>query len=106
MDKTYEIIDGVRRSKAAQMAGYQTIPARLYAKGAAKLIREFEVPIAHLRSPHKSAIRRVSQGDHIRWQRVVDAARQRPLPFPPIEVVEGRRGVQVADISFDFGEDL
>ena len=50
MDKTYEIIDGVRRSKAAQMAGHQTIPARLYTKDAAKLIREFEVPIAHLQT--------------------------------------------------------
>ena len=105
MDKTYEIINGVRRSKAAQMAGHQTIPARLYAKGAAQLIREFEVPIAHLRSPHKSSIRRVSQGDDIRWQHVVDGARQSPLPFPPIEVVKGSRGVKVEDIAFDFGED-
>ena len=105
MDKPYEIINGVRRSKAAQMAGHQMIRTRLYAKDAAKLIREFEVSIERLRSPHKSSIRRVGRGDHIRWQNVMDGARQSPLPFPPIEVVEGSRGVKVKDISFDFGAD-
>lgn len=106
MDKTYEIINGVRRSKAAQMAGHHTILARLYTRGAAQLLREFEIPIASLRSPHKSSIRQVSQGEQLRWQHVMDGANQRPLPFPPIEVVEGSRCVQVEDISFDCGEDL
>jgi len=96
-------MDGVRRSKAAQMAGHQSIRARLYGPDGGKIIREFEVTIESLRSPHKSSIRRITKGDALRWQRVVEGAQQSPLPFPPIEVVEGDRGVKIEDITFDFG---
>lgn len=104
MDETYEIIDGVRRAKAAQMSGHQTILAKLYAIGASKLIREFEVSIHQLRSPHKSSIRRVSPADRTRWNRVVSGAKQNPLPFPPIEIVTGSRGAKIEDISFELGD--
>lgn len=103
MDQTYEIMNGVRRAKAAQMAGHQTIRVKLYAKGGAKLIREFDVLISALRSPHKSSIARISLADQNRWQSVVDGAKQAPLLFPAVEIVEGSRGVKVEDISFDFG---
>jgi hypothetical protein len=105
MDQTFEIINGVRRSKAAHMAGHDRIRARLYSQGAAKLIQEFDVPIDCLRSPHKSSIRQVTPGDQIRWQRVVAGAKQHPLPFPPIEIVEGSRGVKIEDVTFDSGND-
>jgi hypothetical protein len=102
-DQTYEIINGVRRAEAMQMAGRQTIRARSYAAGGGRFIREFDVPLHQLRSPHKSAIRLVSRADHVRWQRIVSAAKLDPVPFPAIEIQDGARGAKVEDVSFDFG---
>jgi ParB-like chromosome segregation protein Spo0J len=100
MNDTYEIMDGVRRAKAAYLAGHQVIRARLYDSGSSKAVREFEVPITALRSPHKKSVKRLSRGDQIRWQRVVTGAQSMPLPFPPIEIVEGSRGVKIEQITF------
>lgn len=103
MQQTNEIMDGVRRAKAALLAGHQAIRAKLFAMGTSKFIQEFDVPIADLRSPHKTAIRRISRSDQARWRRVVAGAMHTPLLFPPIEVVEGGRGVKVHDTRFDTG---
>jgi hypothetical protein len=103
MDAKYEIMDGVRRAKAAHLAGHQQVWARLYSKTTGSLIKEFEVSIEDLLSPHKHSIKRISPADEIRWQRVEQGATKTPLPFPPIEIVEGTRGIKIEDITFDFG---
>ena len=103
MNVTYEIIDGLRRAKAVQLAGGHTILARLYDAVGGQFVLEFEVPIDCLRSPHKQSIRLVSRADKLRWRRAEDGARQPPLPFPPIEIQNGHRGVKIEDVTFDLG---
>src|SRR5437773_2460481 len=49
----YEIVDGVRRAKALQIAGFQTVKAEVYLS-IGRLIKS--VDIASLRSPHKDEI--------------------------------------------------
>ncbi|MGH7127942.1 MAG: ParB N-terminal domain-containing protein [Planctomycetaceae bacterium] len=98
----YEILDGVRRAKAAHLTGCSTIPAQLF-DAAGKLICEFDVPIDQLRSPHKDSIRRVTPADNARWQRVWQGAQQPSLSFPPILITTGSRGLKVEDLIFDFG---
>lgn len=104
MTAIYEIIDGLRRAKAVQLAGRDKIRARLYDATSGQFIREFEVSIDCLRSPHKQSIRKVSRADMLRWQRVEDGSRLNPLPFPPIEIQDGGRGVKIQDITFDLGQ--
>ena len=103
MAETYEILDGVRRAKASQLAGTPTITARLFDQHSGKLLREFAVTIERLRSPHKHSIRRITRADQIRWDRVEKGAGEVPVPFPPISIVEGDRGLKIESISFDFG---
>ena len=95
------LVDGVRRAKAAQLAGIATLPVRLvYSSG--HLSDEFEVELDSLLSP-KSEIRRVTASDEIRWTRVVQGCSQKPCSFPSLLVKVGTRGTLIADVYFDFG---
>lgn len=98
----YRVVDGVRRAKAAQMAGHSHIRAEVVDPGGQGL-GEGELPIDALRSP-KSAIRRVTAADERRWQRAVLGASRAALPYPPITVQPTTdKGTRIEDIGFDFG---
>ena len=49
LTQTYEILDGVRRAKAAQYMGKETIPAIIEEAGVA--VKSVDVPISKLLSP-------------------------------------------------------
>lgn len=97
----FEIIDGVRRAKAAEMAGHTTIRAQLLGKDGT-ILTEQDVSIEQLRSP-KATIRRLTAADHRRWNRILQGSKQDPLPFPFILVQSGNRGIKIRDVKFEFG---
>lgn len=100
-DLEFEITDGVRRAKAAFVAGHTSIQAELIDRNG-KRVGQFDVPIEALYSP-KAEIRRVTRVDEYRWRRAVQGASQAALPFPPILVQIGSRGTKIRDVQFDFG---
>lgn len=55
MMQTFEIVEGVRRAKAFELAGLSTIRAVVQNQDGT-LGPEMEVPLDSLRSPHKSSI--------------------------------------------------
>jgi hypothetical protein len=95
-------MEGVRRAKAAQMAGFSDIQAEVVDR-ADHSLGEGPIPIDALRSP-KAEIRRITRADETRWKRVLAGAQQRILPFPAIVVQpSGETGTRIEDIGFDFG---
>lgn len=94
----YEIQDGARRSKAAQLLGKTTIAARISIQG--KLGPVIEVPIESLRSP-KTIIETGGAG-FSRWRKVYRATEAGTFPtgdpVPPIEIQLGQRGVPIQDV--------
>jgi hypothetical protein len=97
----FQIIDGVRRAKAAQLAGHATILAEIMSRQGT-IESTVHVQIGALRSP-KQFIQRITSADEQRWQRAVRGAQQQQLPYPPILIRRGSRGILVADVDFDFG---
>src|SRR5260370_38234304 len=98
----YCVMDGVRRAKAAQMAGFSHIRAEVV-DPAGHSLGEGQIPIDALRSP-KPVIRRVPRADETRWKRVQAGARKTTLPFPPVVVQpSGDIGTRIEDVGFDFG---
>lgn len=98
----YRVMEGVRRAKAARLAGHSQIRAEVVDANGQSLGCG-ELPMDALRSP-KAAIRRLTSADEARWQRAVAGARQAVLPYPPI-VVEpcAEQGTRMDDVDFDFG---
>jgi len=99
---TYIIIDGVRRTKAAWLAGHTIIRAIVLAADGVQL-GECDLPIDSLLSI-RDAIPRITRADEARWNRAVGGAQAAQLPFPPILVQPGGRGNPVATVAFDFGD--
>jgi hypothetical protein len=100
--RLYQIMEGVRRAKAAALHGHTQICAEVIDPGGQSL-GEAEIPIVALRSP-KAFIRRVTPADETRWRRVVAGAQQKILPYPPIIVQPaGEQGTKIEDVGFDFG---
>ena len=62
----YEIGDGVRRAKAAQMLGRETITVTNSAD------EIFEVAIESLRSPMKNEIKYITEQEILRFDRIYD----------------------------------
>ncbi len=89
-EQLYEIVEGVRRVKAAWLCGRETIEAQISGGPV------FSVPIRSLRSPHKDEID-VSGLGGMRWDRVLRGTRA-GLPLPPIEVVLGSRGKTIEEV--------
>ncbi|QOV88637.1 ParB N-terminal domain-containing protein [Humisphaera borealis] len=89
---TFEIVDGVRRAKAAQLLGLGSIWAVI-----ADTEIEFRVVINTLRSP-RSSIYAQSQTSHARWESVFSAMATEPDLLPPIVIRLGDRGVLIADV--------
>jgi RHS repeat-associated protein len=88
---TYEILDGVRRSKAAEIAGQPSIRAEVAGSGG-KII---DVPLDALRSPHP-AIDTAGQGLD-RWLNALGQTMRGSEP-PPIIVQPGSRGTPIPGV--------
>jgi hypothetical protein len=93
MAQTYKITDGVRRAKAASLAGHQTIWARV-----GQSQREEKMPIRSLCSPQKEIdVRQTSELE--RWMQVKRGMSQEPDLFPPIDVVPGSAGTPIEEVQ-------
>lgn len=97
--QTFEILDGVRRAKANQLLGNQTVPANIF-NAENKLIGQGNISIDALRSPNKSVIDMSTQVDVNRYMRIQNGLQQGST-LPPINVMPGSRGVRIEDIIFD-----
>jgi len=92
MARTYEIIDGVRRAKAAQLAGQLTIWALINGRQP-----EEKIPVAALLSPKKKID--ISQPRELqRWLSVRDGMKSEPDLLPAIIVRDGARGILIDDV--------
>jgi hypothetical protein len=88
---TYLIDDGVRRAKAADLAGQATIWARVGGR------QEQKLPVDQLRSP-KSEID-VKRPDELqRWRNVKQGMATDPDLLPAIDVRPGSGGVRIRDV--------
>lgn len=91
----FEIADGVRRVKAAEMCGQSSVKAM---NNAGKV---FEVPIKNLRSPFKSSIDVSTPMNQARFSRILNGIRNGDQ-LPPIYVNSGNRGISVFKITFKY----
>jgi hypothetical protein len=96
------MIDGMRRAKAALLAGHDTIPATVRDSAGLEL-GDCELPVDSLLSA-REMIPRKSQVDELRWKRTVAGANVWPLTHPPIIVIPVSRGWPLADVTVDFGD--
>lgn len=97
-DDTYEIVDGVRRAKAAQLVGKTSIKAEVRVAG--KTTKRIDIPLEKLRSPNKTAIDvSSSQANMNRWQSVVEGTKAGEIT-QPIVVSPGSRGLSIVDVLF------
>lgn len=97
---TYEIQDGVRRSKASDTLGRETIDAEIVDEFDNVIDRK-EVPIKDLRSPKdKIEARNITEME--RYADVQDAT-QKGTKMPPIRVTPGDRGIPIRQVGFDYG---
>ncbi len=94
----YEIIDGVRRTKAASLIGKRFILAEILTDG--KQIEIKEVPIDSLGSPFKQNIQYHTTEQVNRFHRILDATKANKK-LPPIQVRLGHRGPKINEVSFD-----
>ncbi len=96
--KIYEILDGVRRSKASWLQGKARIRAKIYRNG--KLVGEEDILIDSLRSP-KGAIEIRDKVGRDRMMNALKGAYDDTLP--PIDVEEGAAGTRIAYVLMDTG---
>ena|SRR5438876_11421723 len=95
----YEIIDGVRRAKACQLAGLLDIPAILISTGS----NPQRVSLDDLRARFGTIDASSTRSSRERWDRAAAGAKIRPHPFPPIlltpiGVNRAKRLVKIADV--------
>ncbi|MES2997142.1 MAG: RHS repeat-associated core domain-containing protein, partial [Verrucomicrobiota bacterium] len=96
-EEIFEIAEGVRRSKAAEMLQKDSILARISRSGQPDEIRE--IPLRALRSP-KEFIEAGNIMDAERFASVLEGARNGGLP--PIDVRLGTRGVPIKDVFIRY----
>ncbi|CAM2070267.1 hypothetical protein SCOR_33150 [Sulfidibacter corallicola] len=96
----YEIGDGVRRSKAAQLNGHETINANILKDNV--VVANKDISINNLRSPHKDSIDMSTQEMRDRFKSVMDATRKGEIKTP-IEVTPGGNGPKISEIQFTIG---
>ena len=89
---TFEIIDGVRRAKAADLAEYDTIWAVVEGES-----RERKVPVRSLLSP-KRQINVSTPRELQRWENVRRGMAEAPDVLPPIVVRPGTTGTPIRDV--------
>lgn len=97
--QTFEILDGVRRAKAAAELGQTTIEAQVEIGG--KVVQTGRVPIDALRSPFKSALDVSTPPLMQRWLRVFQGTRSGD-PLPPIVIQPGASGTPIQQLPFIF----
>jgi hypothetical protein len=93
----FEIIDGVRRAKAADLLGHHRIWAVVDDAGA-----EQQVPVRSLLSP-KQAIDVSTPRERQRWLNVRSGMADEPDLLPPIIVRRGSSGVPIRDLRIVGG---
>ncbi len=98
-NQTFEIIDGLRRAKAAYMVGYKTITAHILDKEG-KIIDTRELSLDLLRSPYKNSIDVSHQRKMDRFMETLNQIKSGSNP-PPIIVQLGSRGVNIEDVNLD-----
>lgn len=98
-EQDYQIIDGVRRVKAAHLMGKQTISARVQNPDGT-LQPVMQIAINSLRSPYKDAIDLITQTDVDRWFDVQTGTQRGDL-LPPIIIQPGETGVTLDGIEFN-----
>ena len=91
--QTYVINEGVRRAKAASLAGHETIWAHVGSS-----MREQKVPLGVLLSPKKVIDARTPR-EIARWLSVKQGMAHEPDLFPPIHVVAGTDGTPIAQVA-------
>lgn len=100
--QTFEVVDGVRRAKAFELAGASTIRAVIQnPDGTHGPVTD--VPIDALRSPHKSVIDMSTSTQANRFWRIwhaIQAGKARQIP--PIIVAAGSHGTAIKDISWSY----
>ena len=89
---TYKIVDGVRRSKAAELTGNATIRAEIEGTGG----KTGEIAIDALRSP-KEVIETAGSGAK-RWASVLEGTRA-GADMPPILVRPSSAGIPIRDVK-------
>ncbi|CAM2068050.1 RHS repeat-associated core domain-containing protein [Sulfidibacter corallicola] len=94
-DETYEILDGVRRSKAADLTNQKTIKAEIFDKND-RLVRSDDVPLDRLKSPKEKID--LSNG---RFQDTMKRTKEGRTP-PPIQVTPGNKGTPIKEVGFEF----
>ena len=93
MAQTYEITDGVRRAKAADIAGHDTIWAEV-----GNSSKEEKIPVRALLSP-KKVIDVSSQRELARWDSIKRWMARQPDLFPPIHIAPGSNGTPIEEVS-------
>jgi hypothetical protein len=96
---TYEIIDGVRRAKAAEFLGKETIVAKIYDEND-KLLDIKEISIDSLFSPNKLTIDFFTEKSKDRFMETLNLAKSGSTP-PPIFVTPGCKGPKICDVTLD-----
>ena len=94
-DQEYEILEGLRRAKAAQEEGHTTV--RGYISDGGRYSPIVDLPIDKLHCPSKDFIDLSGEGWR-RWMKI-KIGMERGDIFPPIIVVPGSRGKLVKDIE-------
>jgi hypothetical protein len=97
----FEIIDGVRRAKACQLAGLTDISAEVIVGGTS---RPIQVSLDVLRARFNMIDASSTTSAKSRWDRAVVGSQSHPLPFGPILIspISARRAIrltQVADVE-------
>jgi hypothetical protein len=96
--ETYEIIDGVRRSKAADLVGHDTIPAQIL-NSEGKVVGTKDISVNQLLSP-KSSIDVSTPTSMDRFMSTLNKTKAGSTP-PPILVQPGSRGVPIKNVPLD-----
>jgi hypothetical protein len=92
--ENYVIDDGVRRAKAAQLAGRVTVPVQIGSPP------EMQIPINRLRS-RKRNIELNTPEDKSRWEQITREYRPGGEPdlLPPIQARPGNEGIPIEDVT-------
>ncbi len=96
-DELFEIGEGVRRSKAADILSQETINARIIREGQKDEFRD--IPLSSLRSP-KEVINASNLTDAERMANVLEGTRKGVMP--PIDVRPGSRGTPIKDVKIIY----
>ena len=97
-EQTFEIMDGVLRSKAADLVGHSTIPAQiLNVEG--KVVSTQQIPISQLLSP-KASINVSSGAKMDRFMETLKQTKAGSAP-PPITVTPGANGTRISNVPLD-----